>query len=253
MEKEVKVAQEIALKAGEIMLKYFDSDQQVVKKSDNSPVTIADTEINELVIKELMREFPQDGIIGEERSISKFGDGRIWFCDPIDGTAGYIWGTPTAMFSLALVIDGEPVMGVAYDPFLKRMYCGIKGQGSFCNDVKLSVSDKDLQTGILSVTGSVALALDLPYLRVLKDRGSKMATFSGAVYKACLVAKGKFTGYIEHGVNPHDMAAVQVIVEEAGGKITSLKGEKLDYRTPFKGAITSNGLIHEELVDLVNN
>lgn len=249
--KELATAKKIAIKAGDIILKYFDTDQQIKIKSDKSLVTIADTSVNELVIKELLKVFPNDGIIGEERSISEYGMGRLWFCDPIDGTAGYVWGVPTAMFSLALVVDGKAVVGVAYDPFLKRMYYAVHGKGSFCNGKRLKVSDKKLSEGIFAVSGSVPLIQKLSYIPALKEQGTRFATYSGAVHKSCLVAKGKFVGYVEYGVNPHDMAAVQVIVEEAGGKVTSLTGEKLDYSKPFRSAIASNGKAHAKLVEAI--
>ena len=162
--KEIAIAKALALKAGKIMLKYFDGDQKVYIKSDNTPVTVADISINKLVIKELKKAFPKDGIIGEEESTTEYGQGRKWFCDPIDGTAGYTWGTPTAMFSLSLVIDGKSVVGVAYDPFLKKLYYGIKGKGSFCNGKKLKVSDIGLNGGIMAVTGSAKLLNKLEYI-----------------------------------------------------------------------------------------
>ncbi len=249
--KEIAVAKKLALKAGKIMLKYFDIDQQIKTKSDNTPVTVADIKINDMVVKELSKEFPEDGIIGEEKSTSDYGQGRKWFCDPIDGTAGYIWGTPTSMFSLGLVIDGKPMLGVAYDPFLKRMYEGVKGNGSLCNGKQLHVSQEGLNTGRLAVTGSISSLPNLPYIPELKKQKVRLATFSGAVYKCCLIARGKFVGYVEHGVQGHDFAAIHVIVEEAGGKITGLAGEELDYSKPFKGGIVSNGEVHEQLVDIL--
>ncbi len=251
--KELEAAKKIALLAGEIMLKYFDvDDQKVQTKADNTPVTIADVLINEMVIKELSRRFPEDGIIGEEKSTSEYGMGRKWLCDPIDGTLAYVWGTPTSMFSLALVLDGKPVMGVAYDPFLNKIYYAVRGNGSFCNDKAIHVSDQGLEKSRIAITSSIFSIPGLTYLPRLKEVGARCATFSGAVYKSCLVAKGKFAAYIEHGVGCHDMAAVHVIVEEAGGKITGLKGETLDYSRPFKGAIVSNSKIHDQLVEVVN-
>ena len=79
-----------------------------------------------------------------------------------------------------------------------------------------------------------------------------MAAFSGAVAKAVRVAQGRFVGYIEELVNAHDIAASQVIVEEAGGKVTDLTGKRYDYTAPFKGTIVSNGIIHDELVSIVS-
>src|SRR3989344_4462989 len=226
--KELDTAVSIAKEAGQIMLKYFDGEQEIEKKEDNSMVTIADKLINSLVIKRLTVEFPDDGVIGEEESNTEYGMGRKWLCDPIDGTRAYIWGTPTCMFSLALAVDGKPVVGVAYDPFLDRMYTGIIGEKSFCNNKVISVSNKDLQKFI--------------------DDKIALASFSGAVYKALLVAKGKFVGYVEGGIGAHDMAAADVILKGAGGKITLLEGKNLDYSKPFKGVIVSNSVVHEELV-----
>lgn len=250
--KEITEAKRIALAAGEIILKYFDGEQGVLTKDDDSPVTKADILVNELVITELSESFPEDGIIGEEKSTTEYGVGRKWLCDPIDGTVGYVWGTPTAMFSLALVVNGKPVLGVVYDAFLKRMYEGFVGGGSFCNGVKLKVSEKHLKGGHVAITSDVAKIKTLEYISNLQELGAYLPVFSGAVYKSCLVARGKFEGYIESGVGAHDMAAVQVIVEEAGGKITGMKGERLDYNKPFKGAIVSNGKVHEELIRVVN-
>lgn len=252
-ENELTEAKRIAVSAGEIILKYFDSDQGVETKEDNSPVTKADILINDLVIEELSKSFPNDGIIGEEKSTAEYGLGRKWFCDPIDGTTGFIWGTPTAMFSLALVIDGVPVLGVAYDPFLNRIYTGISGEGSFCNDIPLQVSTKDLLGGHVAITSNPIRIKSLSYVEKFIEVGAHLPVFSGAVYKSCLVARGKFEGYIESGLGAHDMAAVQVIVEEAGGKITGIAGNKLDYSKPFKGAIVSNKIVHEEVVKIVNN
>lgn len=108
MKRELEVAKSIALKAGEVMRQYFYDGQQKVIKDDGTPLTIADTTINRMVIEKLAKEFPEDGTIGEEESTTDYGQGRKWICDPIDGTKAYTWGVPTAMFSLALVVDGAP-------------------------------------------------------------------------------------------------------------------------------------------------
>lgn len=245
---ELEAAKKIAKEAGIIMLKYFDADQKIEIKADNSQVTIADKLINSLVIEKLAVLFPNDGVIGEEESNAEYGMGRKWFCDPIDGTAGYVWGVPTAMFSLALVIDGKPVMGVAYDPFLDRIYTGQNGEKSLCNEEIISVSDLDFKSGTFAVSSSVGSLPETKYFQRMIDDNVRLACFSGAVCKTCLVSRGKFIGYAENGVNAHDMAAVQVILEGAGGKISSIEGQELDYSKPFKGAIVSNKIVHDEII-----
>jgi myo-inositol-1(or 4)-monophosphatase len=247
-QKELETAVAIAKEAGIIMLKYFDGDQGVEIKSDNTQVTVADKLINTLVIERLAKAFPDDGVIGEEESTSDYGMGRKWFCDPIDGTAAYVYGVPTAMFSLGLVIDGKPTVGVAFDPFLNRMYTGVKGEQSFCNGQPISASKKDFSNGSVAITGSAKSIPKTKYFQRMLDDKVRLACFSGSVYKTCLVARGRLIGYVENGVNAHDLAATHVIVEGAGGKITSIEGGTLDFSKPFKGSIASNGVVHEQLV-----
>lgn len=252
MERELAVAKSIAYKAGEIMRQYFADDQQRTIKSDGTPVTIADTTINSLVISELAREFPGDIVIGEEESTGDYGNGRRWFCDPIDGTKAFIWGVPTAMFSLGLVVEGRPRLGVCYEPMLDHLYWAESGKGAFKNGEQLCVNNLRLEEGILgTISSQYRIRREAPYFDALLDRRIDMAAFSGAVAKCVRVAEGRFTGYIEELVNAHDMAACELIVTEAGGRVTSLDGTLLDYTKPFKGAIVSNGRVHDELLNII--
>jgi len=246
--KELEVAQAIAREAGVIMLEYFDADQKVETKADKSAVTIADKLINSLAIKRLAEAFPADDVIGEEESRGEYGLGRKWFCDPIDGTARYIAGEPTAMFSLGLVVDGKPAMGVAYDPFLDRMYVGVAGEPSLCNGQAISVSKDDFKSGRFAVSGSMKALFSLVYFKRMIDDGIRCTPSNGAVHTMCLIARGKLVGYIEYGLNAYDMAAAHLILEGAGGKVTSLEGKELDYSKPFRGAIMSNGIMHDEII-----
>lgn len=253
--RELGVAQGIARQAGEIMLRYFDGDQQPKVKEDGSPVTIADTEINRMVIERLQGAFPQDGVIGEEESTSDYGLGRKWLCDPIDGTRAYVWSLPMSMFSLGLVVDGVPQLGVAYDPYLQKMYRAVRGQGSFCNDQRIHVSSvEELSKSTIAISSNVKnLVVENPErIARLASAGAYLSVLHSAVYKSVLVARGTYAGYVEESVGPHDMAAVHVIVEEAGGSVTDLRGDMLRYDQPFKGAVVSNGIIHDELVNIVN-
>ncbi len=250
--KELEVAQAVARQAGVIMKKYFFSQDQDIKiKDDGSPVTIADTAINRMVIEELQKNF-DDGIIGEEESTAEYGLGRRWFCDPIDGTKAFVWGVPTSMFSLGLVIDGVPQFGVIYDPYLDLFFWGAKGEGSYCNEQKLEVKNATLSGERVAITSTAHRIIDKPELaKKLLAEKVDIVLCSGAVFKSSLVAKGKLVAYIEAGVGAHDMAAVQVIIEEAGGKVTGFGGELLNYSKPFKGAVVSNGIVHEQLIEML--
>lgn len=249
---ELQVATTIAYEAGEVMRHYFHSDQQQVKKRDGTPLTIADTEINSLVIERIEVAFPDDGVIGEEESTTDYGGGRKWICDPIDGTKAFTWQVPTAMFSIALVVDGVPEVGVCYEPIEDRMYTAVRGSGAFCNGRQIFVNQLSLEEGTFAtISGHHRIRYQADYLEELLDRHIDMAAFSGAVAKCVRVADGVFTGYIEELVNAHDVAASHVIVTEAGGRMTSLDGQPLDYTKPFRGAIVTNAVVHDDLIDVV--
>lgn len=247
----MRVAQDIARKAGSIMRRYFRVENGLEDKSDGSPVTLADTSINRMVIEELGRHF-SDVVIGEEESTGEYGAGRRWICDPLDGTKAYVLGLPTAMFSLGLVVDGVPMLGVAYDPFLDVLYDAVRGGGSRCNGKPIHVSHKTLAQGHMALSSSIGRILKNPTrVRALIEHGTDIVSFNGAVYKMCLVAQGFFEGYFEEGVNAHDVAASHIILEEAGGRVTGLDGAPLDYRTPLKGVVCSNGVAHADILQAV--
>jgi fructose-1,6-bisphosphatase/inositol monophosphatase family enzyme len=253
--RELEVATKVAYEAGAIMLQYFDGDQAEQRKDDGTELTIADTTINDMVIERLAAAFPDDGVIGEEGSSVLTNQPRRWYCDPIDGTKGYTWGLPLPMFSLGLEVDDELVAGVAFDPFLGakgRLFAGVTGEGSFCNGERLRVSNQGLALGRVAVTSNVQQLVEATpqHVTELLERGVKVASFpAGVVHKACLVARGKLVGCIQEFTNPHDIAAVQVIVEEAGGVVTDWDGNKPKMEGEFK-VVISNGVTHGELVDM---
>lgn len=123
--KYLEFAKSIAYKAGEIMIKYFKGDNQASYKFDQTIVTKADTEINQYLIQRVKETFPTHSVDGEEEQFGK--SDYVWVCDPVDGTAMYARHIPVAVFSLALVIDGVPVVGVVYDPFTDSLYSATKG------------------------------------------------------------------------------------------------------------------------------
>lgn len=136
----LEFATQLAHQAGNIMLKYFQIGVPKEDKKDGSPVTIADRLVNELVIEQVQKVYPRDGVLAEEASDMKNDAEYLWVCDPIDGTIAYMFGVPVSKFSLALVKDGKPVVGVIYDPYMKRLYHAVKGEGAFLNKSPIRVN-----------------------------------------------------------------------------------------------------------------
>lgn len=256
MEEYLRVAKEIADEAAVIALKYFSFETESTWKGDNTPLTMADTEINTLVIHKIKAAFPDHSIIGEEESYIQEGSAYAWVCDPIDGTMPFSCGLPMFTFSLALVeqSSGQPVLGLVNDPVMKHMYWAYKGGGAFRNGTQISVSNSSsLKNTYLNTDGS---GRDLGFLNTelmkkMSENGVKVMKLLSVVYGGIQVANGKFSGTVFYGPHAHDVAALKIITEEAGGKATDLNGNERRYDERGLGYVLSNGILHDEILECV--
>ena len=243
---------EIGYLAGGIMKTYFTHfGMERVVKTDTTPLTKADTEINDMVIEHVRRIAPEIDIIGEERSARLNSPWQI-VCDPVDGTFPYSWGMPVATFMLGVLYKHQPMAGVIYDPFTDRMYSAEVGKGAWMNDKKLRVSkvskkeDRPI-VGYVSWPGCPFNVIGA--CAFLESRGVTLVNICSIGYLEVAVANGEFAGTIFPGTAYHDTAPGHVIVEEAGGLVTDILGNPLKYEDgKIQGHIMSNGRIHELLV-----
>jgi myo-inositol-1(or 4)-monophosphatase len=246
---------EIALLAGGIMKTYFTHfGMERVVKSDTTPLTKADTEINQLVIEHIRALSSEVDIIGEEASDRTASPWQI-MCDPVDGTFPYTWGMPVATFMLGLMYERKPVMGVIYDPFTDRLYSAEVGKGAWMNGTPLQVSSATLTdrpiVGYVSWPGCPYNVLRA--CQYLEERGVTLVNLCSIGYIEAAVATGEFVGTIFPGTKHHDTAPGHIIVEMAGGKVTDIFGQPLHYRDgKIDGHIMSNGRLHDLLVEAVH-
>jgi fructose-1,6-bisphosphatase/inositol monophosphatase family enzyme len=250
--KELVFAKNLALEAGGIMRHYFrTNDTQTTWKHKNDPLTIADTTINSLVIERVIQKFPDHGVIGEEE-VYNGKKSIVWLVDPIDGTLPYILGMPTAVFMIALIIDGKPVLSVIYNAWMDLLYYAVKGEGAFCNERKLqiTISDTDIVELVLW-KGSVYRQKVLPVRQKLEDRGLSPQNYVGGIAKTALV-ENHLRGFIYADDSPWDVAPFDLLVHEAGGIVTDLSGRTLEYNGPIEGAIAGSSQTHGELLELLN-
>lgn len=246
---------EIGYLAGGVMQSYFTHfGMERIVKTDTTPLTKADTEINGLVIDHIRKISHDIDIVGEEESDRTDSPWQI-VCDPVDGTFPYTWGMPVSTFMLGLLYERKPVMGVIYDPFTDRMYSAEKGKGAWMNSSQLHVSS--VRTAVdRPVVGFVSWP-GCPYnvLKVcqyLEDRGITLVNFCSIGYIEAAVATGEFAGTIFPGTAHHDTVPGHIIVTEAGGKVTNMFGEEQHYRdNKIEGHLMSNGHIHDLLVEAV--
>ena len=242
MSPDLALAHTLADAADEIALSRFRArDLAVRTKADATPVTEADTAVEDAIRDVLARERPDDAVLGEEHGVSGAA-ARRWIVDPIDGTRNYSRGVPVWATLIALEEDGELRLGVVSAPALGRRWWAERGTGAYADGDRVHVS------AISRVEDAVlcfALEHPLPSLALQAWHARAYGDF----WAHMLVAEGAADGAIDAvGVSLWDLAAVQVIVEEAGGTFTDFGGE---CRADGGSAISSNGRLHEALLHAV--
>ncbi len=256
MREYLEFAKRLTKEAEEIALKYFSFETESTWKEDNTPLTKADTEINDLVIKRINETYPSHSIQGEEKSNKKERSQYVWVCDPIDGTIAFSCGLPIFTFSIALVdqSNGQPILGLINDPVMGNMYWASKDSGAYRNGQKIFVSkDTTLNNTYLNTgaSGKEVGFSPLPLLKSLSEKKCMQMKFPSFIYGAVQVASGKFVGAVHYGKYAHDVAALKIITEEAGGKVTDLNGDERRYDQDGLGCVVSNGILHNEILEYV--
>ena len=227
-ERELEFARRIAMAAGANAKDIRARGVSAETKADTSPVTVADKE-NELIVREAIeREFPDDGILGEEGSSKAGASRRRWIVDPIDGTRDFVRGNRFWCVLIALEEGDEPAVGVAHFPMLDETYWAVRGRGSFLNRERLRVSAiNSIYSCVFSPNG-LHLIEARPYLpRVMEFMQQSWAvrTYGGPL-DACLLAAGKVEIWFEPKLEVWDLAALKLIIEEAGGDFFALDGSR---------------------------
>jgi fructose-1,6-bisphosphatase/inositol monophosphatase family enzyme len=159
------------------------------------------------------------------------------------------------MFSLAYVVDGVPQVAVIYEPLLDKLFTATKGTGAYLNNEPVQVNDRaSLNGASIGITASARQMLQREkFCTAMLDDGARLLTIPGNVFKGALVAQGRLDAYIFPGLSAHDIAAEKLIIEEAGGKVTDIDGNEQRYDQPIRGAIISNGKLHDVLVKHLAN
>ena len=195
-------------------------------KPDDSPVTAADRDNERLLRESIEARFPEDGILGEEGTRKESRSGRRWIIDPIDGTRDYVRGNRFWCVLIALEAGGRPVLGVAHFPMLGETCWAVRGQGAYSNGRRLRVSTIERTSeAVLSPNGMHAMAAE-PYAASMMEFMSRFwaVRSAGGALDAAMLAAGQLEVWFERKAEIWDLAPLQVIVEEAGGRFFALDG-----------------------------
>lgn len=252
--KEQLCALTAARAAGEIIRSHYHTRYDIDYKSKDSPVTIADREANQTIQKIIHSKFPDDGWLSEETvdSPARLSCRRVWVIDPMDGTKEFIQKVPELAVSIALVEDGTPMVGVAYNPIQDQLFSAVRGQGTWTNDRRVQVSP----------------AAHLPDATILASRSEtqrgewkhfstqfRVRQTGSAAYKMALIAAGEADAtFTLVPKNEWDICAGVLLIEEAGGTVSHLDGTPIRFnqaKTLLQGLIASNGRLHSPLLQLI--
>jgi len=241
---------ETAKTAGDITLEYFGRRPQIEWKIDRTPVTQADKACEEKIIANIQKHYPDHAILGEEFGMIEGKSDFKWIIDPIDGTKNFIRGIPMYGTLIGLEKSGECVLGVAYSPALKELVYAAKGSGCFANGNRVTVSKIGNVNESLMLYGSFKAFDDGGWRNLffwLAERTTDQRGY-GDYYGYTLIAKGCGEFMLEAAVSPWDLAAIKIIIEEAGGRFTNFDGESTIYSPT---AVASNGLVHDIVLDAI--
>ncbi|MFA5008438.1 MAG: inositol monophosphatase [Candidatus Omnitrophota bacterium] len=248
----VNLAVDAAKEAGIYLLNNFGKVGKIESKGDRNLATNLDKEAERMIVDKVKSKFPGHGILAEEGGSSGLDRDFIWIIDPLDGTHNFIRDINIFGVSIGILHRNEFVAGVIYMPVDDEIYVGEKDSGAYKNNEKISVSfNKDMKECSISFDSSIRYSPDT-MLKVLGELSSKVFNIrmlGSSVRALSYLAEGKLDFSVEFYDRPWDFAGGVCIIEEAGGKITDLKGAPLTYKT--MGYIASNKIIHNEVQKIV--
>jgi myo-inositol-1(or 4)-monophosphatase len=242
------------LRAGQIQKSRLGQEIEVRHKGTIDIVTEVDRACEDAIVSTLRERFPDHDIVTEETDLARTGSRFVWFTDPLDGTTNYAHGYPFFCSSVALTVSGEVVAGAVFDPVKEELFTAEKGGGSYANGRRLRVSSSaDLLQSLL-VTG-------FPY-DVQEDLEGKLRLFSrfmgvaravrrdgAAALDLCYVAAGRYDGFWEERLQPWDMMAGKLVVEEAGGRVSRFDGTPLGVSADE--LLATNGALHAAMMEVL--
>lgn len=254
MEKYLKAAKRAAQKAGQFLKESIDSAQEITFKGSVDLVTNLDKQSQSMIFKYLSDSFPGHDFLAEEGLSEEKGAEFRWIIDPLDGTTNYAHKFPIFTVSIALEKESKAVLGVIYDPMREEMFTALKGEGAFLNERKIGVSSVDDLDKSLVATGfpydlRASDVNNINHFNNFVTRVQAIRRCGSAAMDLCYVACGRLDGFWELKLQPWDMAAGALIVEEAGGQISDFLGREFTiYDTEI---LASNGLIHGQMIDVL--
>jgi myo-inositol-1(or 4)-monophosphatase len=249
----LETAVEIAREAGALLANYFERRVAFELKGDFDLVTEADRASEKLIVERLRSHFPTHGIMAEEGGGHESPSGYRWFVDPLDGTTNFAHSFPMFNVTLGLEREGEPVAGVVFDPWRQEMFTAERGSGAWLNNRRIRVSavqrleDSLASTGFPSRKRHQSVNIHFYHQMAMASHGVRRT--GSAALDLAYVACGRLDAFWEFGLKPWDMAAGALLVREAGGTVSDMRGAPHGV-TSSEHLLADNGALHEQILVL---
>lgn len=244
----------LARSAAKTALSYFRQDIAIDIKGDDSPVTVADKQIEREVRDVLNERFPDHAILGEEYGAGDLTNENVWVVDPIDGTRSFISGHPLFGFLLAHMKSGQCELGLISMPVLGELFVGQRGKGATLNGDPIKTSGQTkLKEAIVSINeGEKLIENEAKALAQLLKAGHTRR-FGYDCYPHALLAAGQIDVVVDYDLKPFDYLPLAGVIEEAGGIITDWNGEPLNYASDGRVVSAATPELHREMISLLSS
>lgn len=249
--------QDMARGAGQIVKDRYHTAKTWKQKTDRGDIV---TEVDELseayIVERIIKDYPSHCIMCEEGGMlgNEAGD-YVWIIDPVDGTRNYMMGIPFFCVSIGIARNGVAEMGAIYDPIHDEMFFAERGKGAFLNGVKITVSaEKSLEDSLVNVSWVKRKVDGKKFVRYVEEISKDTSYFrrmGSAALVMAYVADGRMDAYMQGGLNPWDVAAGVVLIEEAGGVVTDFKNRPIDLTKKDIEIVTANPDIHGILMNKI--
>lgn len=231
--------------------------QTAYKSCPADLVTEVDRYSQSIIVEGISSHYPGHRLVAEEDPADAElapEERPVWFIDPLDGTTNFVFGIPFCAVNVAMAVKGSPVLGITYDPFREELFSAVSGKGAKLNGktirvdgTRSKIAESLIVTGFPSLDRFKEQMWKADYKKIFY-KAIDVRAFGSAALELAYIACGRLTGYWEVSLRPWDVAAGILLVEEAGGKVSGLSGEKLELGS-YTSIAASNGLIHDELIE----
>jgi len=253
----LNIAVRAARTAGDIIVRKMEqvTDIPVKEKTLNDFVTEVDRKAEEIIIDTILKAYPQHSILAEESG--RRGEGEFqWIIDPLDGTTNYLHGFPQFAISIALKHGDHLEQALVYDPLRQEQFTATRGGGAYLNNRRIRVSKRKDLNGALLGTGfpygdSEKLETFIRTFRAIFPKTAGIRRVGAASLDLAYVACGRLDGFWEFGLKPWDMAAGALLIQEAGGIVTSMNNDTSFLKSG--DVLTANSKLHEELAKIISS